>query len=306
MAQANDSTGANSTTTTTSGVHGVNSPTLTEQSFRQREAKIRAITELREGQFDVNAACTRLIGALPGIKKMRPLIEETFRNFDLETFDDLEPRLHAAHYCNALWLSKANNKVSVAELAAALDEWIPKLTETCEMLVSFHKVAPEQLASLGKEGGYGGKVNDVTTLLGVLRRIDAPTLARTMVNTADLTAVEVALLTFQSALGKRQVAPVEREEASLLRQQAITYMLQSFDLALKAALYLHGETVGRQMVPSPYADRGNRKSKLSEGAPAPDVEAESKDTTPVTPGTFVVTNSTGLPLTSPFENDGTK
>lgn len=55
---------------------------VTEAAFRAREPKTRAITVLRDGSIDVNAACTRLLGAPPQIKAMRPLIEETFRKFN--------------------------------------------------------------------------------------------------------------------------------------------------------------------------------------------------------------------------------
>lgn len=284
---------------------------VTEAAFRAREPKIRAITVLRDGSIDVNAACTRLLGALPQIKAMRPLIEETFRKFNWEAFDDLEGRLHAAHYCNGLWLSKTATKVDLATSAAELDDWIDKLRETCEMLVSFGKVAPEQLRGLGAPtGGYLGKVNDVSRLLGILRRLDPAALNRTMLDPSDLSTIEVALLSFQSAMGKKQVVPVEREEASLLRQQALTYLLESFDEAQRAAFYLHGEQAGKQLVPSPYADRGARKSKSDTDSeqpplqpstpPVATLQAATLQTSGEAPQNFVVANPTGLPLTNPF------
>jgi|SRR5690606_17287907 len=278
---------------------------VTEAAFRAREPKIRALTELRDGSIDVNAACARLLGALPQIRAMRPRIEETFRTFNWEAFDDLEGRLHAAHYCNGLWLSKTGNKVDLATSAAELDVWIDKLRETCEMLVSFGKVAPEQLRGLGAAtGGYLGKVNDVSRLLGILRRLNPTALSRTMLNPNDLSTIEVTLLSFQSAMGKKQVEPVEREEASLLRQQALTYLLESFDEAQRAAVYLYGEQVGKQLVPSPYADRGTRKSKSQSEAEVQPAQPTTESSTPPTTGqpleNFVVANPTGLPLSNPF------
>lgn len=300
---ANENTGS-SGTTSTAGLTGANALMITEVAFRERESNLRRITVFREGQLDVNAACTRLFGALPQIKKMRPMILETFKVFDLPTFDDFEGPLHAAHYCNALWLSKTSNKVDTAALAADLDLSITKLKETCEMLVPFGKVTAEQLKRLGETGGYDGKINDVTLLLSILRRLEPEALNRTMLNPSDLVAIEIALLTFQGALGKKQLTPVEREEASLLRLQSLTYMLESFDVALKAAIYFYGETVGKQVVPSPYADRGNRKSgKEADEAEAPAADAAPKPAATVTPDTFVMTNPTGLPLTSPFTSD---
>lgn len=275
---------------------------LTEQAFRQREPKIRGVKELREGQFDVNNACTRFFGAMPQIKNMRPLIEENFRKFDMEAFDDFEGRVHAAHYCNAMWLSKISTKIDVTALAAELDLRIRRFTRTCEMLVEDGVVAPEQLKPLGEDSGYAGKVNDATLLLGILRRVAPEALARTIITPAELATTEVTLLTFQSSLGKRQVLPVEREEASLLRQQSITYMLQSFDVALKAAIYLYGEVAGKQVVPSPYADRGRKSGKAGDDEPeAPAGEAASNGAP--APNAFVVTNPTGLPLSNPFEED---
>lgn len=104
-----------------------------------------------------------------------------------------------------MWLSKTVTKVDLATSAAELDDWIDKLRETCEMLVSFGKVAPEQLRGLGAPtGGYLGKVNDVSRLLGILRRLDPAALNRTMLDPSDLSTIEVALLSFQSALRGRQ------------------------------------------------------------------------------------------------------
>lgn len=288
--------------TSTSNADGVPPMLLTEAAFRAREPQIRAITQLREGSFDVNAACTRLLGALPQIQAMRPRIEETFRKFNWEAFDDFEGRLHAAHYCNGLWLSKTENKVNLVGLAAEVDGWIEKMRETCEALIPFGKVAPAQLDGIGNpNGGYNGKVNDASRLLNILQRLGQATLSRTMFDPSDLSAVEVALLSFQRAMGKKQVVPVEREEASLLRQQAITYLLESFDEALNAAMYLYGDQAGKQLVPSPYADRGARKSK-------PESEPSQPSTAPVNDGpaqeAFVVANPTGLPLTNPFSEAG--
>jgi hypothetical protein len=305
---ANDNLGSSNSSTST--VNGANALLPREVAFREREQRIRAITVFREGQFDVGVACTRLLGALDQIKNMRPAIEETFRKFDYATFDDFEGRIHAAHYCNALWLSKTTNKIDAASLAAELDEWITKLRETCEMLIPFRKVTPDQLKRLGEVGGYDGKIQDLSIVLSILQRLAPEALNRTMLSSNDLTTAEVALLSFQAAIGKKQVVPVEKEEASLLRLQSLTYMLESFDVALKAAVYFHGDTVGKQMVPSPYADRGNRKAGKNDGdteAPeAPAGTAGSKPTDTVTPDTFVMTNTSGLPLTNPFASDDKK
>ncbi len=288
---------------------GPNAVPITEVAFRERETRIRSITVFREGQFDVSAACTRLFGAMDQIKGMRPAIEQTFRNFDFATFDDFEGRLHAAHYCNALWLSKSSNKVDVASLAAELVVWIRKAKETCEMMIPFGKVTLDQLKRVGEVGGYDGKIQDLSILLSVLRRLGPEALNRTMLSTNDLIAAEVALLTFQGAVGKKQAAPVEREEASVLRLQSLTHMLESFDWALKAASYLYGEAAAKQMVPSPYADRGNRKSSKepteTEPSPAP-TEASTNVGNTITPDTFVMTNPSGLPLTNPFASDDKK
>lgn len=306
MANESSNSNGNSTAAAATSVEGANALLPTELAFRQREAAIRAITVFREGQFDVNAACTRLFAALPQIKKMRPMIEADLRNFDLPVFDDLEARLHAAHFCNSMWLSRNPNKIKVADLVEDLDVSKTKLKETCEMLVPYGKVAPEQLKPIGEEGGYDGLINDVSRLLGILRRMEPETLNRTMTSPGELATIEASLLAFQGTLGKKQIGQVDREEASLLRQQSITYLLQSFDLALKAAIYFYGETEGKQIVPSPYADRGNRKSAkgdaASEAGETPAADAAKKPSTAAAEP-FVITNPTGLPLTSPFEDD---
>src|SRR5690606_11416882 len=153
-------------------------------------------------------------------------------------------------------------------------------------------------------GGYLGKVNDVSRLLGILRCFNPIALSRTMLNSNDLLTIEVTLLLFQSAMGKKQVELVECEEASLLRQQALTYLLESFDDAQRAAVYLYGEQVGKQLAPSPYADRGTRKSKSQSEAEVQLAQLTIESSTLPTTGqpleNFVVANPTGLLLSNPF------
>lgn len=318
MSTASNSNGSNNNNNNDASDEGIGVIGVlpTRQAFLNHEAKIRAITgdRIKDAGVDLNGVCSRTIAVLPHLRVMRALIEAKFKDFDLEAYDSIGERVYAVHYCNAVWRSKSKTKTNLTALVAQVDGLMFKLTKACEFLGALGKLDVEPLNELGQKGGYAGKVNDLTTVLGVLRRVDEATLNQHSLTEAMLNEAEFVLLTFQGELGKREVGPIEREEAGLLREQAFTYLFEAYELARRAALYFYDEKTANQLVPSLYADRGKASGKgIAAESESDDVADETqpaatakKGNAPAVPEPFVMTNTTGLPLTNPFGEDEKK
>lgn len=285
----------------------------TRRAFLHHEVHIRAVSgdRIKDAGVDLNGVCSRTIAVMPQLRAMRALIEAKFKDFDFVAYDSIGERVYAVHYCNAIWRSKSKAKTNLSAPVAEVDAWTFKLTKACEFLGALGKLDVEPLKELGQKGGYAGKVNDLTTVLGLLRRADAATLNQHSLTEASLNEVEFTLLTFQGELGKREVGPLEREEAGILREQAFSYLFEAYELARRAAFYLYDEKTADQLVPSLYADRGKAAGKgVAAESDSPDVGPEAapaaaakKGTASATPEPFVMVNTAGLPLTNPFVDD---
>jgi hypothetical protein len=279
----------------------------TQPAFKKHEAAIRSITpdNTREARLDLNAACSRAFAVTPYLKALRPRIEQTFRDFDFVTYDSLEERIYAAHHCNALWRAKVTNKEDVGDLAESVGPWLRKLSSAYDMLIEFGVASEEPKGRMGQIKGYGGLMNDLTTVLGVLRGVDAKYIARTMLEPGDLDLAENALLSFQSAWGRREVINPGRDELAVLRAQSFTYMYDGYDLARRVVILFEGEDAVEELVPSLFINpaKGKRDAKDEDAKPpsASDNSAATTTTPSSSSGTFAVTNPEGFPEGHPFE-----
>lgn len=295
----------------------------TKAAFLKHETPIRAVAakDVREARVDLNSMCVRTFTILPLLREMRPQIVAKLPDMNLAIYDSIEERTYAVHYCNTLWQAKVSAKENVTDLAESLTDWYVKALSAYETLITFDLASSEPKSRLQGSTGYGALTNNLGTVLGVLRSVAPDVLSQTPIKQSDLEQIESDLLSFQAAWGAREYTPSTRDEASLLRSQAFTYLYDAYELARRAALYLHGYDDGDKLVPSLYASLGDRPKK---GAKNSGTEADTPSSQPsngqVVPGQtppaaqtatigsttspathFVMDNSNNPQMTSPFE-----
>ncbi len=71
---------------------------------------------------DVVSAVTVMLGSLPGVRALRPDIEEVLRKFDFDRFDKLEVYARALHHADVLWRAASMPKADVARFASELSD----------------------------------------------------------------------------------------------------------------------------------------------------------------------------------------
>lgn len=290
----------------------------TKALFTKHEPHIVAIKreQPREARVDLYAVFVRTLPVLGAIREMRPQVVQRLSDVDLTLYDSIEERVYAAHYCNTLWQSKVNNKENVSELADALEDRYDDALFAVRSLVQFRLISGEPLTRLKPAGSHDSLEENAGLVLGVLRRLPPELLSQTPLKPGDLELLEHDLIAFQTAWGRREYAEQARDEAAILRAQAFTYLYDAYEVARRAAFYLHGYERGNELVPSLFATNGERRRKGGQAAPegretsAPvagnggagaDNGASASKNGVVTPANFVMDNTANLPLTNPFD-----
>ncbi len=293
----------------------------TKESFTKHSGFIVAIKPetVREARVDLNAVFVRTLTVLAALHEMRPLIVARLPDVDLPTYDSIEERIYAAHYCNTLWQAKVDAQEDVGALADVLEDRYDDALAAYEILIKFRLANAEPKGRLKTTGGYDALTHNAGLVLGVLRGLAPDVLSQTPLKPRDLEQLEHDLLAFQAAWGRREYTEHTRNEAAVLRAQAFTYLYEAYEIARRAAMYLYGYERGNELVPSLFTSNGERKRQVSGGndptasapntgdseTPEASASGQAAKTSPrdnaVSPATFVMDNTANLPLTNPFD-----
>lgn len=267
----------------------------TKAAFEKHQAGINGVTlgNLREARVDVNALAVRLATVVDALREMRPRIVVELPTLDLDVYDSIEERLHAALYCNMLWQAKGDTKVRVHDFALVVRDWLSKARSAYEALIRFGLVSAETKSRLKRGRGYGALANNMGLILGVLRGVTPEVLSRTPLEPQDLQLIEHHLLAFQTALGQSEYAIVPRHEAGLLRAKAFTYLYEAYELARRAAFYLHGYERGDELVPSLFVTLGESNKRSRRKARSSTTTDASAATTSASEATLVELEASG-------------
>lgn len=293
----------------------------TKTAFEKHSAPIVGIQNPREARVDLNAVFMRTIPVFPVLKEMRTEIEAKLPDLDLATYDTIEERVYAAHYCNTIWQAKVKLKEDVAAFAEALEERYDDALAAYDILIKFRLANDAPKKNLKAPAGYDTLAENASLLLGVLRGLAPEILNETPFKAKDVERLEGELLAFQSAWARREYSIATKDEAAVLRAQAFTYLYDAYELARRAAMYLYGLERANELVPSLYITNGERKRKSSatgeeeanaeqavSGLPGANGERMQRSkgqaasgSDAVMPANFVMDNTANLPLTNPFE-----
>ncbi|MBN1612154.1 MAG: hypothetical protein JW940_36320 [Polyangiaceae bacterium] len=215
--------------------------------------------------IDIPTAVTRVLGALPRIRALRPEIVETFRKFDFAEFDRLEQYTLALSHAHALHRAAHRPKPSLSVVADELVGTRDVLLTDARSLASHRLIQAERFAGCRARPGYRALAYDVLLLVQVLRDAWNEVHDRTPVTHGELDQAAVSAERFLAAVGLRDQARPTVAEATVLRRKTFALFMRAYAKARAAVQYLRAEAGDAdEIAPSLYAGRAERRKKERE------------------------------------------
>lgn len=250
------------------------------KSYELIEAELLAVPEsdLRHPNVDAPSAVLTVIGALPTLLTLRPLIERELPRFPLDTLDKLEAYAKGFGHAHALYLASRAPSTTVAGLAAQAEQTSAQLEEAARPLAARGLLDAGQCARLTvRAPGRRSYKTAVFRLIGfveLFREGAARVTGKTLVTDADLADAERLAAALGDAIGLREHGDPEEgasSDSALNRRRAYTLFWNAYDQVRRAVLYLRWDTQDAdRFAPSLYAGRSSARAPIDDDAPASD------------------------------------
>jgi hypothetical protein len=277
------------------------------EAYEQLLPEIQAVaeSELAPINIDIPTAVTTVLGSIPEIVAVRPLIARDLPTFDITKVDKLEQYTLAVSHAHTLYRAAWAPKVEVSTLASELASLRDQLLLDASSLTSYGLLNSERLKECKSAQGYRPVAYDVLTVITVLRESWSSIAGRTPVTLDVLDHGAVLAEQFLQAIGLREQAPPTVGEASVIRHKAFTLFYEVYEDIRRAIQYVRGKTGDAdEIAPSLYAGRSTPRRKAPEEPAATAAQSTATSATAADAGspTPVAVASAGLPITQPFQS----
>jgi hypothetical protein len=224
-------------------------------------ADIEAVDETGTSKvnMDIMTVVPLVLGKLPKLRELRPMILEEMPKLDLGKFDKLELytlALFRAHTALAFAAKGDHGMPEHAERLAKVRElWLTELT----VLRARGVVAGEPTGLMGPNG-YVNVAFDVTACAQFLRANWAAIEGKTLITLAEIEEAE-KIADYVAAMAKlRLEAGDAKQRAQVLRNKAFTLFLESYEVARRAAMAIRwDEGDAESFAPSIYSGRYKKR-----------------------------------------------
>ncbi len=302
-----------STVASAFGATGPSGPSIATEprygaAFVRREVEIRAVPTdaLAPINIDVITSMATVLGALPGLRELRPTIA-MLPAFDLAAFDALEDYTMALGATHSRWMIATAPREALPELGAAAVEVRDTLVADATALARRGVLDGQLVANFRSGVGYRAVVRDLMGLTALLRDAWDTVSRLTALEESELVAASNLADRIVGALGERALGPAHAAESTLVRQQAFTLWMNAYNQARRAVAYLRWDQGDADKIaPSVYAGRGSGpRPKADSGQPdaaAPPAASVTAATpsTPTEPAPVTEYGPPGTPNSSPF------
>ncbi|MBN1608030.1 MAG: hypothetical protein JW940_15455 [Polyangiaceae bacterium] len=275
------------------------------QIFELMLPEIEAVadSDLAPINVDIPTAVTTVLGNLPEIAAVRPLIVRDLPTFDISKLDQLQNYTLALSHAHTLYRAAWAPKVDVATLAAELAALRDQLMLDASSLASYCLINAQRLKECKSAQGYRPVAYDVLTVVTVLRESWTSIAGRTPLTLDVLDHAAALAEQFLQAVGLRDQSPPTVGEASVIRHKAFTLFFNVYEDIRRAVQYVRGKNGDAdEIAPSLYSGRATARRKATEEPAAATTPAAptQADTAAALP-TPVAVASAGLPITQPFQ-----
>jgi hypothetical protein len=277
-------------------------------AYERRLTEIRGIKddELVALNIDVHSAVATVLGALPEIGALRESMS-TLPGLDQESIGGLEDYALAAGEANSRYITATKPQEDITALNEQALAMREMLRSDANALANRGLIAKERLMPFKGLVGYKNVAFELIDWANLLRDCWSNIQGKTALSAAELQQAKDVGERLVRAAGLREQGPAVVADAALIRQQALTLLLKSYDETRRAIVYLRWHQEDADMIaPSLYGTRkrGRQDPQPDPGSPPAPVPTP----TPPDPAPPVVTSpaptngsvASGLPNAHPF------
>jgi hypothetical protein len=171
---------------------------------------------------DIPNAITTVLGALPGIRALRPRIVAELSQFDIARFDKLETYALALGHAHAGYMAASQPSESLEALSEEATDLRDLLLSDATALAHRSLIEADRLKQLKGTKGYRNLSFDLLALVRLFRDSWPSLTNKTAVQMPELRRAESLADRILTAVGSREQAPVTVTEAAETRQRAYT------------------------------------------------------------------------------------
>ncbi|WP_437329039.1 hypothetical protein [Sorangium sp. So ce381] len=223
--------------------------------------------------IDIPRAVSQVLGVLPGLLALRPLIAERLPTHDVGLVDRLETYALAAWYAHLAWLSSGGAQNGLKQL---VEEAVPlraNLLGDAEALARRGLVDAETVAEIRTGNGHMDTANDLVALSALFSGSWPEIAGKTAATEEEVRRAGELGPELLASLGVREhgAAPGPSEAADR-RARAFTLFVDAYDQTRRAVTYLRWKEDDIEAIaPSLYKGRGGRGASSSDTDAAPQV-----------------------------------
>ncbi|WP_437649397.1 hypothetical protein [Sorangium sp. So ce362] len=223
--------------------------------------------------IDIPRAVSQVLGVLPGLLALRPLIAERLPTHDVGLVDRLETYALAAWVAHLAWLSSGGTQNGLKPLVEEAAPLRANLLGDAEALARRGLLDAETVADIRTGNGHMDTANDLVALSALFSGSWPEIAGKTAATEEEVRRAGELGPQLLAALGVREhgAAPSPSDAADR-RARAFTLFVNAYDQTRRAVAYLRwNEDDVETIAPSLYKGRGGRGASSSDTDAAPQV-----------------------------------
>jgi hypothetical protein len=253
--------------------------------------KIQAVSpdDVLTINIDVPGAVMATLGRLPRLSTLREELIKKLPNWNVDSLDSLDECARAAGHAYSLHAAATTPPADLAEIAAKATETRAALVADATALAHHGLIERRPIDDLKGPVGYKNVAFDILVLDHLFRAAWPEIEGKTVVTLQRLDAATIEADQLLVAAGIKKVSTRNIAEAALIRDQAFTLFVRTYDEVRRAVVFARWhEDDADQFAPSLYAGRRRSSNSDEETEPSPEQPAEvappaPAPTTPETP-----------------------
>ena len=251
---------------------------------------------------DVPFAVTTVLGALPGIRALRPRVVADLPNLDAARFDKLETYTMALGHAHAGYMAASQPVEALESLSEEGSALRDLMVSDANALAARMIIDRDSLKQLKGIKGYRNVAFDLLALARLFRDNWSRLEGKCALQLDEIKRAELLGNRILRAVGQREQAPTTVVEAAEMRQRAYTLFVGAYEHAQRAVRFLRwDEEDWETITPSIYNASRPRRRDTDDAPEATPVAQQAAAAAPRPPANGPGGSAgVGMPNSDPF------